>query len=130
LSLEKTTFGISRIFKRLSFRKTSLPNCNDTGYVDGKKCGCFKSEIINILYQQSNIKALLAEENFSTFSYDHYSDNGKNSVTGISPLQNIKKVVSVCKNFIEDFDQTHANLFFYGETGVGKTFYQTALLKK
>lgn len=104
--------------------------CKDTGFVGSKKCGCFKKEIINVLYQQSNIMDLLYNENFDSFSYGYYSDNGTNSATGISPLQNIKKVVSVCKDFIEDFQYNDTNLFLYGETGVGKTFLTNCIAKE
>lgn len=104
--------------------------CKDTGFVGSKKCSCFKKEIINVLYEQSNIVDLLYNENFNHFSYDYYSDNGTNSATGISPLQNIKRVVSVCKDFIENFEYNDTNLFLYGETGVGKTFLTNCIAKE
>lgn len=105
-------------------------NCKDTGYVGSNKCSCFKREIINVLYQQSNIMDLLYHENFNTFSYSYYSENGTNSATGVSPLQNIKKVVSVCNDFINTFETNYTNLFIYGETGVGKTFLTNCIAKE
>ena len=44
-------------------------NCKDTGYIGNEKCHCFKQQIISLLYQQSNIKDMLNENNFSTLSY-------------------------------------------------------------
>ena len=34
------------------------PDCQDTGYINGKKCRCFKREEISLLYAQSNIKEM------------------------------------------------------------------------
>lgn len=35
------------------------PDCQDTGYVNGKRCHCFERQRLNILYAQSNIEAVL-----------------------------------------------------------------------
>ena len=34
------------------------PDCKDSGYIDGKKCHCFKQAIINTVYAQSNIQRM------------------------------------------------------------------------
>ena len=39
------------------------PACKDTGFIDGKKCSCFKQAAIDLLYNQSNIKKILLLEN-------------------------------------------------------------------
>ena len=54
------------------------PDCKDTGYIDGKPCHCFKQQAIDLIYTQSNIKDILARENFSTLSLDYYSDSNIN----------------------------------------------------
>ncbi|MBR4026814.1 MAG: ATP-binding protein [Lachnospiraceae bacterium] len=109
-------------------------NCKDTGFIDGQKCHCFQQEIINLVYSQSNIKNILNKENFSTFSYKYYSNTEINPSTGLSALQTAKRAVGECCRFIEDFDNKPKNLFFYGNTGVGKTFLSNcvanALLEK
>ena len=35
------------------------PLCQDTGYVDGHKCSCFKKAEIELLYTQSNLTEIL-----------------------------------------------------------------------
>ena len=47
-------------------------DCQDTGYIHGKKCRCFKKEEISLLYSQSNIQEVLKRENFSTFTFAYY----------------------------------------------------------
>lgn len=105
-------------------------DCKDTGYINGEKCHCFKQEIVNILYNQSNIKDILKRENFEAFSFNYYSNKEVNNITGNTPLVNIKKVVETCKNFIKNFSNSYENLFFYGESGVGKTFICNCIAKE
>lgn len=98
------------------------PDCHDTGYIDGKKCHCFHKAAIQLLYKQSNLSEILKEENFARLSYSFYSDNHIDSKTGQSALAAMKHAVKVCHNFIDTFSSDFGNLFFYGDTGVGKTF--------
>lgn len=108
----------------------SCPDCRDTGYIENEKCHCFRQAAIDLLYTQSNIKEILQEENFDTFSYEYYSDKMINPTTGQSALATIKQVVGECKRFIADFDNTLENFFLYGNTGVGKTFLTHCIAKE
>lgn len=105
-------------------------DCKDTGYINGEKCHCFKQAVIDVVYSQSNIKNILSRENFNSFSYKYYSEKEINPTTGLSSLETAKRAVSECKNFIEQFDQKPKNLFFYGNTGVGKTFLSNCVAKE
>ena len=51
------------------------PDCHDTGYVDGRKCHCFRQAEIALLYQQSNLKEVLQKENFDTLSYEYFDED-------------------------------------------------------
>lgn len=108
----------------------TCPDCKDTGYQNGKRCHCFKQAIINEVYAQSNVKEILAQENFDTFSYEYYSDEDIHPVTGLSALQTIQKAVAVCNHFITDFDDKPKNILIYGNTGVGKTFLTNCIAKE
>ncbi len=107
----------------------TCPYCHDTGYIDNQKCQCFKKAEIDLLYTQSNLQDILEEENFSTFSYDYYSDDIRDA-SGKSSLERIHRVTEICHRFIREFDQTFSNLFFYGDTGVGKTFLSHCIAKE
>lgn len=107
----------------------TCPHCKDTGYIGNQKCQCFKKAEIDLLYTQSNLQGILEEENFSTFSYEYYSGEIRDA-SGKTSLERIHRVTDICHQFIRDFDQTFSNLFFYGDTGVGKTFLSHCIAKE
>lgn len=108
----------------------NCPDCKDTGYIDGKKCHCFKQAVIDLLYTQSNIREILEAENFDTFCFDYYSDRIVDQATGLTALATMKKIVAECRQFIQTFDEFPQNFFFYGDTGVGKTFLSHCISKE
>lgn len=110
----------------------NCPLCQDDGFINGRKCSCFMDRIVNALYLQSNLKNILDKENFSTFSFDYYS-NEIPSGKEYSPYDNIKNVVSRSKDFISNFEtkpDSRGNLLIYGETGLGKTFLTNCIAKE
>lgn len=104
--------------------------CKDFGYIDNVKCRCFLQAIVDLIYSQSNVKSAVAMENFSTFSYKYYSDDYEENTTGLTPLNNIKKVVESAKHFIKTFNESFQNLLIIGNTGVGKTFLTNCIAKE
>lgn len=108
----------------------TCPDCQDTGFANNQKCHCFKQAVIDMLYTQSNLKEILSRENFSSFSYDYYSDQLVNPSTGLSSLATMRKNMAECEEFIRTFDTEFKNLFFYGDTGVGKTFLSHCIAKE
>lgn len=105
-------------------------DCQDTGYIGQERCHCFKQAAIDLVYTQSNLRLILEKENFSTFSFSYYSKDQINPATNLSAFETASLAVSECKRFISDFDKEFSNLFFYGDTGVGKTFLSNCVAKK
>lgn len=99
----------------------TCPDCQDTGYIGRKKCHCFRREEIQLLYSSSRLDAILAEENFSTLSYDVYDAEQKASMPSI---------IRICQDFVRTFDQDFRNLLFYGPVGTGKTFLSNCIAKE
>lgn len=106
------------------------PDCKDTGYIGGRKCHCFEQAAIDLVYTQSNIRRILDVENFAHFSYDYYSDKQINPATGLSSLATARQAVQDCKEFVRTFDTEFHNLFFYGDTGIGKTYLSNCVAKE
>ncbi len=67
-------------------------------------------------------KEILEKENFDHFSFDFYSDTITNDSTGLTERETARRAYKMAKEFVADFDNSFQNLFFYGDTGVGKTF--------
>ena len=108
----------------------TCPDCQDTGYIGSQRCHCFKQAAIDLVYTQSNLKTILEKENFSTFSLSYYSDTQINPATNLSALETAKDALRASRTFIESFEKEFSNLFFYGDTGVGKTFLSNCIAKE
>lgn len=106
------------------------PECQDTGYVNGKKCRCFKKEEIRMLYSQSNIEEVLARENFSAFSFRYYDDQKVIPEINMTVAEYMHQVLAWCKEYVENFEQKGGNLIFTGSTGVGKTFLTNCIARE
>lgn len=105
-------------------------DCKDTGFIGNQKCHCFQKAVIDLLYTQSNLKHILQKENFDTFSMDYYSRNHIDPKTGASSLANMQKAFWTARDFVDSFGKEFRNLFFYGDTGVGKTFLSNCIAKE
>ena len=107
--------------------QVSCPDCRDTGYVNGKKCRCFRQKEISLLYSQSNMKDILEKENFDTFSYEWYDSTA--SDRRLSPLDNIRNIAAFCLDMTENFEKEKPNLLLTGPAGTGKTFLTHCIAK-
>ncbi|NMB95579.1 MAG: ATP-binding protein [Clostridiaceae bacterium] len=114
----------------------SCQMCRDTGFINNNgysvKCSCYKQQIINYLYHQSNME-LVKTENFDNFDESYYPNVVDEEKYGIktSPRDNIIKIKNRCLRFIHNFDKPdERNLFFSGPTGVGKTFMASCIAKE
>ena len=99
----------------------TCPDCQDTGYIGSEKCHCFKQAIITLLYEQSNLREMLQNENFQTLSYEYYEKEH---------LSRFQNAVITCQNFIKNFNSDYHNLFFYGTVGTGKSFLSNCVAKE
>ncbi len=97
------------------------PDCGDTGYIDGQKCHCFRQAEIALLYEQSNLRQVLEQENFASLSYEWFEGEA---------LSHYRQIVEKCKNFSSNFKTIYQNLFFYGTVGTGKTFLSNCIARE
>ena len=107
--------------------------CNDTGYIQENNksimCNCLKQRLLNLSYNQSNLSDI-KNMNFDNFNISLFSDevDTKKYKIKCSPRQNILNIKNACIKFIDNFDNLEEkNLFFCGNTGLGKTYMSNAI---
>ncbi len=107
--------------------------CQDTGYIGQEKCPCFTQRLVEKFYGMSNVKDMVAKENFDTFDIRCYSKTVA-SETGLSPYENMQAVYTACMEFTSQFGSNAGkdfqNLLLYGDTGLGKTFLCNCIAKE
>ncbi|MCQ2520006.1 MAG: ATP-binding protein [Lachnospiraceae bacterium] len=99
----------------------TCPDCKDTGYIGSEKCHCFIKQITNILYDQSNIREFLKENNFTKLSTEYYSGED---------LDLFNSAVEKSKQLINNFSVEKSNLLFFGTVGTGKSFLSGCVAKE
>ncbi|MCL2170053.1 MAG: ATP-binding protein [Defluviitaleaceae bacterium] len=104
--------------------------CRDTGFAaTDAYCTCLKQRAIARLFEMSNLGPALERDNFDAFNLEYYADV-KNPSIGISPRKNMERVFGICLKFVENFGKDYGNLFFHGETGLGKTFLSNCIARE
>lgn len=93
--------------------------CKDTGFVGTNKCSCLKQAILDLSYEQSNIKSMLLEENFDTLSYDYQQTE--------EDLERFKQAELAARNLCKNFEKEHGNLLLLGTVGTGKSFLSNCI---
>lgn len=126
---KKLILDKEKIDEKLLKPKYECKLCKDTGYLYYKDkktemCNCLKQKLIDKLYNKSNL-GNVKKENFANFNIDLFSDKKdieKNKMN-ISPRENIEKIKKASIKFVENFEDPNTkNLFFTGNTGLGKTY--------
>lgn len=98
----------------------TCPECDDTGYSNGKRCSCFKELVKKLSADELNTNSHMALSSFETFSLDYL----KNEKT----YESMEKIYRYCVDYAENFSpKTSRNILMYGNTGLGKTHLSLAI---
>lgn len=97
------------------------PDCQDTGYINGQKCHCFKQKMTGLLYEQSNIREFLQTTDFSLLSDQYYTGED---------LELFHKTLASCQDFVKNFPCQYQNILLYGTVGTGKSFLSGCIAKE
>ncbi|MCR5178481.1 MAG: ATP-binding protein [Lachnospiraceae bacterium] len=105
------------------------PLCDDTGFVDGKKCRCYLEResglLSETLYLNSHIRALSGKTDFDMLREDLYTDDNSGD-----SLKRFRGARDAALNFASTFPDTQKNLLFMGSVGTGKTTLSVCIAKK
>ena len=104
--------------------------CKDTGFINTKKCSCFKSKLVQLYYKDSELQEAVKSNNFNTFNINLYP-NHKLGEERYTPRKNIEDILEfITGEYIPNFDNNDTNLLFYGNSGTGKTFLSWCIAKE
>ena len=106
--------------------KYTCANCRDTGFVRGMRCDCFTKLLRALAYQELCMDTPLERCTFETFSLGYYSPE-PDSATSAIPRKKMEVLLSLCRQYAEQFDPYAESLLFTGPTGVGKTHLSLAI---
>lgn len=99
--------------------------CEDTGFVGGIMCDCFKNLMKSLEYEKLCSKLPVSNCRFDNFKLDYYPDGA-----GTSPRKRMESVLNFCKTYSDDFSRRSPSLLLYGRTGLGKTHLSLAIAGK
>ena len=100
--------------------------CKDTGYKNGVRCECFEKLLAKYTTDELNKNCFIKLHDFSEFRIDFYpTDSNK-----FNPRTRMNRVFEDCRHYAENFQENSPSLFFYGGTGLGKTFLSSCIAKK
>ena len=115
--------GLPEDYDQMHF---SCPDCQDTGYADGKMCHCLKEILSGLMLERLFRTANTDKITFETFSLDYYPDEplpGKN----FSARYVMRRALEKCRTYAREFTPASRSLFFQGATGLGKTHLSLAI---
>lgn len=128
-SKEKQMFKDLKITESFFKPDYYCSNCEDTGFVNGVKCGCRKQLEIYQNYDMSSIRKQIESQNFDKFDLNVFRKDRQQDEC-ISPYEAMKELHDLMKDeYVGYFSVDSPNLFFYGPTGVGKTYLINCIAK-
>lgn len=93
--------------------KYSCAECEDTGFVNGKKCICFKNLLSNYSTDEFYTSLNLKKFKFEDFSIDFYKTPQQ--------IKQMNDIFIFCKQYAKQFHKNSQSIVMLGQTGLGKT---------
>lgn len=106
----------------------SCPKCRDTGIYNGAPCECLHKLYNQELTRELGVLLRSGEESFDRFDLSLYSDRAEGG--GLSPRENMTRVLAACRKFAANFPQVSTNLLLQGDTGLGKTYLSACIARE
>lgn len=111
------------------YMSPECPVCGDTGYIGVMPCECLKKQCALLGLNLIRGGLPLSGASFETFDLSLFSDE-TDPARGISPRENMRFAYDICKNYARTLSPgSGKNLFFNGETGLGKTFLSCCIAR-
>lgn len=106
----------------------SCPLCQDTGYVQSRRCSCFETLLKQTAYRQLGVSDP-GQYRFSNFMLDYYSA-APLPPKNIVPRERMAGIKNFCVEYAQNFSLQSPSLLFLGGTGLGKTHLSLAIAEQ
>ncbi len=103
-------------------------HCRDTGYIGTEICSCLKRHYNDELKASLSNLFKLGSESFDNFDLSWYDDN-PNPEIGMPTRSYMENICETCYRYATKFSSKSTNLFFNGDTGLGKTFLSACIAR-
>ena len=99
--------------------------CNDTGFVGGAPCACFRQRALELEYELLELAD--ASQSFEAFNLSIFPEKAKEGFDQRAYMADIKMR---CIEYADDFPRTEKpNMLFIGAPGLGKSFMLNAIAR-
>lgn len=102
--------------------------CKDTGFVNSTPCSCVYEELSREILFESGITDAMRVKNFENFKYNLFEGNFEIDGKLQNSNEYIKSLVNFSKDYCDKIEKSTYGLYFYGNSGVGKTYFATAMV--
>lgn len=107
----------------------SCKKCGDKGFIDGKMCGCMRTLLKQLSFDELNSISPLELSSFDTFDLKYYPANPVGD-SGAVPREFMKRVLAKCRGYAANFSPQSRSMIFSGATGLGKTHLSLAIARE
>lgn len=102
--------------------KYTCPKCRDRGYSEGIRCECLEALLKKYTLRELNESSSIKLHDFKEFREDYYPEG--------EIRERMKKNLTMLVNYCNTFtDGAPRSMLFAGETGLGKTFLSSCIVK-
>ncbi len=106
----------------------TCPHCEDTGYVDGRVCDCYRQLLRDEACRRLSDLSSMKLTSFDDLSLIYYDDTVDERM-GISPREQMHGIIDYCRAYASAFSPNAQSLLLQGATGTGKTHLSLAIAK-
>lgn len=103
--------------------------CNDTGYIKGRRCSCYDRHLADIVYEESDFHEMLDDSSFMTYDSSLFDNNVIHGEYHKTAAQNMAANLKLARGYVSEFSAHTENLYLYGPSGTGKTFLAIAMAR-
>lgn len=123
---------IVRLLKEAGFPEDYLETkyrcckCEDTGFVDGRRCECLEAVLKKLAIDEFNQSTTMSLMTFDDFKL-HYYDAVKKGANGRTDFETMSQILRFCQSYAKGFSKDSPSILMMGNTGLGKTHLSLAI---